>query len=74
MKETDNAITIKSTGTEKLNSREIYSLLVYTHPFTSTCQKYFNKLFTTDNLDWKLIFLLVLLETFDSYYRSFLKS
>ena len=31
------------TGIEKLNSRQLYSLLVYTHPFTPTSQKYLNK-------------------------------
>ena len=37
---------------------QLYSLLVYTHPFTSTSWKNFNKLFKTDSFDWKQIYLL----------------
>ena len=55
-------------STDKLNSRELCSLLVYTYPFT---QKYFNELFKTDSLNWKHIYLLPRLVTPDSYYRSF---
>ena len=36
---------------EKLNSRELYSLLVYTHPYTPTSQKYFNELLKIDSLE-----------------------
>ena len=57
-------------GIEKLNSRQLYSLLVYTHPFTPTSQKYLNELFKTD-FDWKQIYLLPRLVTLDSYCRSF---
>ena len=41
-------ILLKNTliGIEKLNSRQLYSLLVYTHPFTPTSQKYLNELFS----------------------------
>ena len=64
---------IKKTliGTEKLDSRQLYSLLVYTNPFTPTSQKYFNELFKTENLDWKQIYLPPRLVTLDSYSRSF---
>ena len=58
-------------GIEKLNSRQLYSLLVYTHPFTPTSQKYLNELFKTDSFDWKQIYLLPRLVTLDSYPRSF---
>ena len=40
-------------GIEKLNSRQLYFLLVYTYPFTPTSQKYFDELRNTDSLDWK---------------------
>ena len=38
-------------GTEKLNSREFYSLLVCNYPYTPISQKYLNKLLKTDSLD-----------------------
>ena len=82
IKETDNADNLllpnhhlikKNTliGIEKLNSRQLYSLLVYTHPFTPTSQKYLNELLKTDSFDWKQIYLLPRLVTLDSYSRSF---
>ena len=82
IKETDNADNLllpnhhlikknTLTGIEKLNSRQLYSLLVYTHPFTPTSQKYLNELFKTDIFDWKQIYLLPRLVTLDSYSRSF---
>ena len=58
-------------GIEKLNSRQLYSLLVYTHPFTTTSQKYSNEFLKIDSFDWKQIYLLPRLVTFDSYSRSF---
>ena len=66
-------ILLKNTliGIEKLNSRQLYSLLVYTHPFTPTSQKYLNELLKTDSLDWKHIYLLPRLVTLDSYSGSF---
>ena len=48
-----------------------YTLLVYTHPFTPTSQKYLSELFKTDSFDWKQIYLLPRLVTLDSYSRSF---
>ena len=82
IKETDNADNIlfpyhhlikKNTliGIKKLNSSQLYSLLVYTHPFTPTSQKYLNESFKTDSFDWKQIYLLPLSVTLDSYSRSF---
>ena len=82
IKETDNADNLllpnhhlikKNTliGIEKLNSRQLYSLLVYTHPFTPTSQKYLNELLKTDSFDWKQIYLLPRLVTLDSYSCSF---
>ena len=59
------------TGIEKLNSRELYPLFVYNHPYTPTPQKYFIELLKTDNLDWKQIYLLQHLVTPDSYSHSF---
>ena len=49
----------------------MYSLLVYTHPFTPTSQKYLNELLKTDSLDWKQIYLLPRLVTLDSSSCSF---
>ena len=81
-KETDNADNlllrnhhlIKKTliCVEKLNSRQLYSLLAYTHPYTPTSQKFFNELLKTDSSDWKQIYLLPHLVTLGSYSRSFL--
>ena len=82
IKETDNADNlllpnyhpIKKTligSSEKLNSRQLYSLLVYTHPFTPTSQKYLNELLKTDSFDWKQIYLLPRLVTLDNYSCSF---
>ena len=45
-------------GIGKPNSRQLYSLLVYTHPFTPTSQKHFMEIFKTDSFDWKQIYLL----------------
>ena len=66
-------ILLKNTliGIEKLNSRQLYSFLVYTHPFTPTSQKYLNELFKADSFDWKHIYLLPRLVTLDSYSGSF---
>ena len=58
-------------GIEKLNSRQLYSLLVYTHPFRSTSRKYFVELFKTDSSDCKQIYLLPHIITLESYSRSF---
>ena len=58
-------------GIEKLNSRQLYYLLVYTHPFPPTSQKYLNELLNTDSLDWKQIYLLPRLVTLEIYSRSF---
>ena len=58
-------------GIDKLNSRQLYSLLVYTHPFTPTSQKYLNELLTTDNFDWNQIYILPRLVTLDSYSHFF---
>ena len=58
-------------GIEKLNSRPLYSLLVYTHTFTPTSQKYLNELFKTDRFDWKYIYVLPRLVTLDRDSRSF---
>ena len=66
IKETDNAENLllpnhhlikKSSliGIEKINSRQLYSRFVYTHPYTLTVQKYFNEVLKTDSLDWKHI-------------------
>ena len=81
IKETDNADNLllpnlhlikKNTliGIEKLNPRQLYSLLVYTHPFTPTSQKYLNELLKTDSCAWKQIYLLPRLVTLDSYSCS----
>ena len=71
--EKNHHLVKKSTliGIEKLNSRQLYSLLVYTHPFPPTSQKYFNALFETDSFDWKQMYLLPRLVNLDSYCRSF---
>ena len=58
-------------GIEKLNLRQLHSLLVYTHSFTPTSQKYFMESFKTSSFDWKQIYLLLRLVTLDSYSRSF---
>ena len=58
-------------GIEKLNSGQLYSLPVRTHLFTPTSQKYLNELLKTNSLDWKQIYILPRLVTFDSYSRFF---
>ena len=58
-------------GIDKLNSRRSYFLLVYTHPYTPTSQKYFNELLKTDSLDWKQIYLLPRLVTLDNYSEQY---
>ena len=82
IEETDNADNLllpnhhlikKNTliGIEKLNPRQLCSLLLYTHPLTPTSQKYLNKLLKTDSFEWKQIYLLPRLVILDSYSRSF---
>ena len=66
-----NSLKNALIGIRKLNSRQLYSLLVYTHPLTPTSQKYLNELLKTDSLDWKEIYLLPRLVTLDSYSCSF---
>ena len=66
-------IILKNTliGIEKLSSRQLYSLLVSTHPFIPTSQTFLNELVKTDSLDWEQIYLLPRLVTLDSYSRFF---
>ena len=66
-------ILLKNTliGIEKLNSRQLCCLLVYTRLFTSTSQKYLNDILKADSLDWKQIYLLPRLVTVDSYSPPF---
>ena len=81
VKETDNTdnlllpshhLTKKTLADiEKLSSRQLYFLLVNTHPFIPTSRRHFNELLKTDSLDWKQIYLLPRLVTLDSYSLSF---
>ena len=60
-------------GIEKLNSRQLYSLLVYTHPFRPTSQKYFLELFKAGSFDWKQIYLLPRMVTLEDQLFIFQK-
>ena len=64
-------ITTLSKKVIGIYSRQFYSLLVYTHPFTSRSKKYFIELFKIGSFDWKHIYLLPCLVPLDSYSRYF---
>ena len=55
---------------EKLNSREIYNIMINGIPHTPTSKRYFEQLFTEHILDWKEIYLLSRDVTLDCYSRS----
>ena len=56
---------------EKLNSKELYSLLISAIEHQPTSQKYFDNLFPNIELPWKEIYLTACKATANSYLRSF---
>ena len=56
---------------EKLNSKELYSLLISAIEHQPTSQKYFDNLFPNIELPWKEIYLTACKATADSYLRCF---
>ena len=56
---------------DKLNAKELYSMLVYDAPHKPTSQKYFEQLFPSEIFISKDIYLLVRKVTTDCYLRSF---
>ena len=56
---------------EKLTAREIYSVLILSSGNTPTSQKYFGKVFPTENLDWKKIDILPRVVTVNSFQHNF---
>ena len=54
---------------EKLNSKELYSLLISAINHQPTSQKYFDNLFPNIELPWKEIYLIVCKATADSHLR-----
>ena len=56
---------------EKLNSKELYSLLISTIENQPTSQKYFDNLFPNIELPWKEIYLTARKATANSYLRCF---
>ena len=56
---------------DKLNVKELYSMLVYDAPHRPTSQKYFEQLFPSEIFIWKDTYLLVRKVTTDCYLRSF---
>ena len=55
----------------KLSAKEIYSILTYSSNNQPTSQKYYEKVFTNDNLDWSEIYSLPRIVTVNSYQRVF---
>ena len=56
---------------EKLNSKELYSLLISAIEHQPTSQKYFDNLFPNIELPWKEIYLTACKATANSYLRCF---
>ena len=56
---------------EKLNSKELYSLLISAMEHEPTSQKYFDNLFPNIELPWKEIYLTAHKATANSYLRCF---
>ena len=56
---------------EKLNSKELYSLLISAVEHQPTSQKYFDNLFPNIELPWKEIYLTGRKVTANSYLRCF---
>ena len=48
----------KAIGSEKITSREIHSALLLSSGNIPTTQKYFDKVFSNKNFDWKKIYIL----------------
>ena len=55
----------------KLTAGEIYSVLILSSGNTPTSQKYFGKVFPTENLDWKKIDILPRVVTVNSFQHNF---
>ena len=56
---------------EKLNSKEIYLILIHNLKNKPTSQSYFENIFTSVTLDWKLIYILPRRATICSFTRAF---
>ena len=56
---------------DKLTTTEIYSLLPLSLGNTLTSEKYFDKVFSNENFDWKKIYILPRLVTINSFQRNF---
>ena len=56
---------------EKLDSKELYSILISTKLNKPTSQAYFEKLFTLSEQDWKNIYILPRRVTTDTHLRNF---
>ena len=55
---------------DKLHSRELYNILVYTSPYKPISQEYFENLFREQQLNWKEIYVLSRKVTLDCNVRS----
>ena len=56
---------------EKLDSKELYNIIISNTKSTPTSQTYFENLFPHKKFDWELIYLLPRLVTQDSQLRAF---
>ena len=56
---------------EKVTAREICSVLVLSSGNTPTSQKYFGKVFSNENFDWKKIYILPRVVIINSFQRNF---
>ena len=56
---------------EKLTTREIYSVLMLSSGNTPTSQNYFGKVFPNENLSCKKIYILPRVVTINSFQRNF---
>ena len=55
----------------KLDSKELYNIIIFDTKSTPTSQIYFENLFPHNNFDWKSIYLLPRLVARDSHLRAF---
>ena len=56
---------------DKLTAREIYSVLLQSSGNTPTSQKYFDKVFPSENFDWKKIYILPRAASTNTFQRNF---
>ena len=61
----------RTIGIEKMNSKEIYTIIISSKVYIATSRTYFEKQFPVYNFQWKGIYTLLRKVTINAYLRSF---